>query len=589
MPDELVPRGTAVRRYKTFVLTTCIVVAAGGLRLNATAAQPGVRAKPYERWAFTTKGHFSLYALLALVPIYRDQIEGVILDPKQVYVSVQLPNGVQFLALNRDQGNVVWRKQVTFNGYPIRGAFVHSDNLLVAALFELEKKETVVLGMNPLDGTIVWQVSIPDMPRPAIYEQILDPDPQSGTVNVYSHNTTKRNRVTLRIKDGQRLAEYSYNGYLWPYGSRRTAGMVFGYHGIPDERKYKELLAFHESSGQLAWTLPLSAPWSSPPIIAENSLLITTGNQLLKMDLATGRPLWAVELGGRIPIDPDPPVIMGSKIIVTHAASTNPDDNQQTLSIVRLTDGIREARVDLYQGEFVSFRGLRRTGDLVIVRSGFLVQIVDAQKAKVLVTLDFEKLFSWFVYSDVPSMYVADSDAQGFAVVTSDGKLRYFAAEDFRGRTISQAPAEEAPKETSGFSVGTIFFYLVVNPLWDLLQSSRTVFWVMFYGFPFLLVALVLVWKPFWAGARRRGVSRGTKWGGWIGSILALPAAIYRGLLGGIAAGFGSYGSFGPIWGGIAGFGTFLIVGLVLGITVGLLCSWLLHLGRASRQNKAAG
>jgi hypothetical protein len=185
-------------------------------------------------------------------------------------------------------------------------------------------------------------------------------------------------------------------------------------------------------------------------------------------------------------------------------------------------------------------------------------------------------------------MYVADSDPKGFAVVTSDGKLRYYAAEDFSGGTTSRAPVEEKAKETPRFSVGMIFFYLVVNPLWDLLQANRTVFWVMFYGFPFLLFAVVWGWKPLWAWLRRLGVSRGAKWGGWIGSILALPAAIYRGLLGGIAAGFGSYGSFGPIWGGIAGFGTFLIVGSVIGITAGLLCSRLLHLRRPNREKKAA-
>jgi hypothetical protein len=170
-------------------------------------------------------------------------------------------------------------------------------------------------------------------------------------------------------------------------------------------------------------------------------------------------------------------------------------------------------------------------------------------------------------------MYVADSDAQGFAVVTSDGTLRYFAAEDFRSKTAGQVSVID--ERASGFSVGMIFFYLVVNPLWDLLQANRTIFWAMFYGFPFLLLALVWVWKPVWARLRRLGVSRGAKWGGWIGVVLALPAAIYRGLLGGMAAGFGTYGAFGPIWGGIVAFGTFVIVGLVLGVIAGSLFSLL--------------
>jgi len=91
-----------------------------------------------------------------------------------------------------------------------------------------------------------------------------------------------------------------------------------------------------------------------------------------------------------------------------------------------------------------------------------------------------------------------------------------------------------------------------------------------------------------WTWLRLKGIARGGKWGGWIGVVLSLPAAIYRGLLGGIAAGFGSYGSFGPIWGGISGFGTFLIVGLIIGITVGVLCSRLLHLARSNRQSKAS-
>jgi len=227
-------------------------------------------------------------------------------------------------------------------------------------------------------------------------------------------------------------------------------------------------------------------------------------------------------------------------------------------------------------------------GKLLIVASGSVLQVVDAVNVKVSATLDFGKRSSLLVYTE-RGVRIADSDPKGFAVVTSDGKLRYFAAEDFqKSVAVPDSSMQKSPTDDTPGIFLSILFYLVVNPLWDLLQASRTVFWIMFYGFPFLLVVLVYLWKPLWAWLQRLGVSRGAKWGGWIGSILALPAAIYRGLLGGIAAGFGSYGSFGPIWGGISGFGTFLTAGLLVGIMIGLLCAWLLHLGTAKQQNKAA-
>lgn len=120
-------------------------------------------------------------------------------------------------------------------------------------------------------------------------------------------------------------------------------------------------------------------------------------------------------------------------------------------------------------------------------------------------------------------------------------------------------------------------FYLVVNPLWNVLQPNRFAFWVLFYGFPFGLLGLGWAWKRFLAWLRRWGIARAAGWGALIGGLLALPAAIYRGLVGGIAAGFGVYGPFGPIWGGVVGFGYFLAIGAGLAATLGALLSRLRH------------
>lgn len=91
-----------------------------------------------------------------------------------------------------------------------------------------------------------------------------------------------------------------------------------------------------------------------------------------------------------------------------------------------------------------------------------------------------------------------------------------------------------------------ILSYGVMNPLWDLLQPSRLIFWVLFFGFPLALLGLAWVWKPMWALLRRMGIARWAGWGAVVGGLLAMPAAVYRGFLGGVAAGFGTYGVVGP-------------------------------------------
>lgn len=118
-----------------------------------------------------------------------------------------------------------------------------------------------------------------------------------------------------------------------------------------------------------------------------------------------------------------------------------------------------------------------------------------------------------------------------------------------------------------------ILFYFVVNPLWNVLQPNRFAFWVLFYGFPFGLLGLAWVWKPLRAWLRRSGLARAAGWGALIGGLLALPAAIYRGLVGGMAAGFGVYGAFGPVWGAVVGFGYFVAIGAGLAAAVGALLS----------------
>ena len=551
-----------------------------------------------ERWVFTTKAHFSFYGLLALAPIFRDQIGSVLLDQKRVYLAVTLSrsgvlfppaNSIQFMALDRSRGNVLWEKRLAVKGFPAGSRFVQIGGLLICAIYDQQKRELVILAMSPADGTILWQTRLPGYNERWTYGDILEVDPTRGLVTVYIPETKQRNRVVLRATDGQRLAETSYNGYFWPIGSRRAKDWIFGFDGKPEPlAEYHRLLAFHERNGQLAWILPLSRLAASPPTFVEDSLLITREDRLLRIDLLTGKERWAVNLKGWIAPTPDPPLVIGPKIAVAHTATPNREDNQWKLSIWRLADGRQEAEVVLHQGEMEKYSVLRPMGELVIVTSGSVLQVVDPQNVKVSATVDFGKLLPFLVYTE-PGVRIADSDAHGFIVITTDGKLRYFAAEDFRQSAgMLDIPLQESQTEDRPGIFLSILFYLVVNPLWDLMLANRLTFWAMFYGFPFLVPALVWAWKPLWTWLRLKGIARGGKWGGWIGVVLSLPAAIYRGLLGGIAAGFGSYGSFGPIWGGISGFGTFLIVGLIIGITVGVLCSRLLHLARSNRQSKAS-
>jgi outer membrane protein assembly factor BamB len=535
-------------------------------------AESRIAAPPKERWSFTSKSNFSLYALLALAPIYRDQIEAAIVAPEHVYLTFGVSSGgAEILALGRHRGQIIWQRRLASEGWPIRGAFIKVGDRLVLALYDGKTKELIVLALDPSSGTLIWQAKLPANHQPAIYEEVLDADHRGELVNVYFHRTKQRNRVVLRARNGEQLAEKSYNGYIWPYGTRRARGLVFGYDGIPHERKHYRLIAFDETGGQLAWTFPLQGRWTSPPVVVDDSLFITSENKLVKIDLKTGKSHWTADLEGYRPVNPDPPVVIGSRIAVAHTATLDPEDSQWKVSLRRVTNGKEEAQVALHRGQSETFTALRPMADLVIVGSYFVLQVVDSQSAEILATLDFERAFSWFVYSDPPSMRVADNDAQGFVVVTSDGKLRYFAAEDFRSISSSQVSPTE--KETSGFNISMIFFYLVVNPLWDMVLPNRFTFLVLFYSLPLLMIGLVWMWKPLRELLRRKGIARGARWGGWIGLVLSLPAAIYRGLIGGIAAGFGLYGSFGPIWGGFVGFSTFMIVGLLLGVIIGSLCS----------------
>lgn len=526
-----------------------------------------------ERWVFTTSTHFTLYGLLLGAPIYRDQIRAVVLTPEIVYVAVVTSrNETQLLALDRGQGQPAW--QVAIKGHLIWGQLILAGEYLIAAFFDESSKEATAVRIDPANGRVHWMLSLPAA-RTGLAgdEVILKVHPNEGTVVAYFTAIRHHNRLVMKASDGKKIAESSFAGYFWRSGAHQSADLIFAYDGRM-RGEYDRLVAFREKNGQTAWTRPLSRHWASPPTVIDNSLLITDKTHLLKIDVLTGNLDWSEELTGTVPPTPSPPLVIEDKIVVIHQEGSNSQNDKWRLSIRRLADGKEEHGVTLSFGELAFPDIAGRMDYLAIVGSTFRLQIVDTKSAKVLGSLDFKKLLSWFVFSDLPRADVADSDPKGFTVVTSDGKLRYFAAEDFRGGTISRAPAEEAPKEAPRFSVSMIFFYLIVNPLWDLLQSSRAAFWVMFYGFPFLLSAVVWVWKPLWAWLRRIGVSRGAKWGGWAGVILSLPAAIYRGLLGGIAAGFGSYDAFGPIWGGFVGFGTFVSVGLVLGITIGCLCSF---------------
>ena len=525
-----------------------------------------------ERWVFTTSTHFTLYGLLLGAPIYRDQIRAVVLTPEIVYVAVvSSRNETQLLALDRRQGQPAW--QVAIKGHLIWGQLILAGEYLVAAFFDESSKEATAVRIDPANGRVRWMLPLPAARAGLVGDEvILKVHPNEDTVVAYFTAIRHHNRLVMRASDGKKIAESSFAGYFWRSGVHESGDLIFAYDGRM-RGEYDRLLSFREKNGQTVWMRPLSRHWASPPTVIDNSLLITDKTHLSKIDILTGNLHWSEELTGTVPPTPSPPLVIEDKILVIHQEGANSQNDKWRLSIRRLADGKEEHGVALSFGEpaFPDIAG--RMDHLAIVGSTFRLQIVDIKSAKVLGSLDFKKLLSWFVFSDLPRADVADSDPKGFTVVTSDGKLRYFAAEDFGGATFSQAPPQGADQETSRFTVGMIFYYLVVNPLWDILQASQTMFWVLFYGFPFLALGLLWVWKPTWAWLRRVGVLRGAKWGCWTGVIFSLPAGIYRGLMGGIAAGFGSYGAFGPIWGGIVGFATFIGVGLVSGLTIGSLCS----------------
>lgn len=397
------------------------------------SGEAGAADKPKERWAYTTKPHFSGYALLTGAPIYREQIRGVLLDRDRCYLAV---GGVKFVALDRHQGNVLWKRELPFNGYAVGDMFVEVGGRLVIGLYEGQTRELVILGIDRADGAIVWRASLPRAKGPTLVgdEATLDVDPSGDVVIASILGDNQWHRIVLKASDGAKVAEARYPGYVWRPGVPRAAGLIFGYEGFPSGwglNQYRQVLALHESTGKLAWGFPLVPEGASPPSLSKDSLLITNGAQLLRIDLRTGRSRWKVNLAGRMIADMDPPLVIGSKIAVVHASTPDPEDRRWNLSIFRFDDGVREAAVTIALGEFDFPAVLRRMGDFAIVGSSLRLQVIDIQRARIAATLNFEKLLSRFVYADPPSMWIGGSDDQGFVAVTTDGVLRYFAAEDF--------------------------------------------------------------------------------------------------------------------------------------------------------------
>lgn len=445
------PNGPAGQRrlrfYAIGVLCAAVMGAwwgSGGLIPSESAAT----SEPRERWVFTTKAHLSGYALLTGAPIFRDQIRSVLLDPARVYIAVAPSRsgvlfppggGVQFLAMDRHRGHRVWEMRVPVDGYPVGNRMVQVMGTLVAALYEEQTKELVILGMNATNGTVVWRVSLPGYEHLSVYGEILEADPKGASVSIYLPETKQRNRIVLRATDGQRLTETSFNGYFWSAGARQARRFIFGYEGDPRTHQHHRLLVFHENTGQLAWTLPLFRQWVSPPVAVDDSLLFSNNDELTLIDLSTGKSRWTAKLGGRVPPNPDPPVVVGPKVGVAHHTTSDPEDKRWTLSIRRLGDGGPEAEASLDVGEWDTPSVLRQMGELVIVGTTLGLQVIDARDAGIRARLDFKKLFSLFVYA-TPSIRLADSDERGFVVVTPDGRMRYYSVEDFRSLGAAARP-----------------------------------------------------------------------------------------------------------------------------------------------------
>lgn len=409
----------------------------GGQIAPAQSASGGA---PQERWVYTTNSHFSWYGLLALSPIYREPIYSALLDSNRVYVTIgRSGGGTQVLALDRRNGQVIWQQRVVSLGWPVGGSLVLLKGRLILAV-QQGQTDVTIIALNASDGAFLWQVPIAGIQQPSVFESILSGDVDSDTIEIYNLRVKEKNRIILRGNDGEKVAELSYNSYIWPYGVRRAAGLVFGYDGIPLERKYNRLLAYNERTTRLAWSLPLSPPRASPPQVVETSVCFTSDDQLFRLDSATGAVQWRVKLDGRIPADPAPPLIIGSQITVIYNSSPKSERNSWILATFRLLDGKQESTLKVDSPESVPWM-LRQMGDLIIVGSSSVLQILDAQQRKIAATLDFDKKFSPFVYADPPSMHIADSDSSGFLAVTTDGQLRYFAADDFRAKSVPQRSA----------------------------------------------------------------------------------------------------------------------------------------------------
>lgn len=574
-------------------LACALAASAWATTLSASPVAHAETTNPKPRWVYTTNIHTSLWTLLTLQPIYRDPIVDAILDSDRAYLVIQRVRsgllgaaaGVQFVALDRQRGKVIWKKKLDFPNYLANRGLLLVGGRLVGLLRQEETDELLMIAINAANGRVLWQTPLPGVISPAVWERILDTDQSGKHVIVWLPRTKEKNRVIIRVTDGHRVAETTYKGYPWPVGDQRVAGLVFGYDGIPDNRKYNALLAFDEATGQLVWSLPLEPQRSSPPTVAGNVLLITRGEELLSINLRTGRPRWTSKLGGEVPVGPNPPVVIGSHVAVIHRGSTNPEEQLWKLSFLRLADGHRQAETLLDFGDSAIPELAGRIGNLVAVVGGYddVLLLIDINEARTVAALNFGKLYSRLVYVNFQDTEITDRDRQSFSVRTADGRLRYYAIEDFLHLPppppLPRKGSEEKQEVLLYFSL-LLFYFIFPVPLWKLVHPSRFGFWVLFYGSPLIILCLVFAWKPLIAWLRQRGIARAAKWGAVIGGFWALPAAIYLGLVGGMAAGFGTYGWFGPIWGAIVGFEYFLGVGVALGAGMGTLLSILRRRGR---------
>lgn len=379
--------------------------------------------EPKERWLFKTNSHLTFWGLFVqLAPLYRDNFTDAVLEEDRVYAVTEQ----QLIVFKRDNGATLLKRKIPFNG-----RLLNVGATLILYSFNYAKEEISIAGLRKSDGEAMWVKSLPHKMTGRPFERSVEVNEKADTLYIYSFEDKVHNVVTLQVSTGQLIAERNYDALIWPNGIHHSGTFFFGYEGSPNVTADRTFVILNKDTGQIAWSLPLSSKRISVPLIVENAVILAVDDQIMRLNIMTGKPDWTTKIQGLIGFYPAEIILYKQMIAIIHQTKDEANPDKLFLSFYQVEDGKVVSNIPVSREEFSYIRNLRKAGVyLVGERWPMIIEIIDPEAKKIKYTFDFKKRSEFYVYQEGFAS-IADNDDKGFLVRTSGGKLLYYAIDDF--------------------------------------------------------------------------------------------------------------------------------------------------------------